>query len=192
MRNLTLERRIAIFKIFIIVFQSLINIIPNHIISKLIKYSKKNKIKRQKSNPKIGHETLCEEYKDRGLKNVNIPRYSKVVSLQCSWVRILYNDSFHIIPLHLIKNAFGNPFRFHSNLAFKKHYVKSFPYYYRDLFLNRKIYFLQKTEVTSCILSQNLWYHQYIQNDKETVHLANFSNKNINTVSQIYDLNNFL
>ena len=43
MRNLTLEGRIAIFKIFIIVFQSLINIIPNHIISKLIKYSKKKK-----------------------------------------------------------------------------------------------------------------------------------------------------
>ena len=45
MRNLTLEGRIAIFKIFIIVFQSLINIIPNHIISKLIKYSKKKKSK---------------------------------------------------------------------------------------------------------------------------------------------------
>ena len=47
------------------------------------------------SNPKIGHETLYEEYKDSGLKNVDIPRYSKIISLRCSWVRRLYDDSFH-------------------------------------------------------------------------------------------------
>ena len=32
-------------------------------------------------------------YKDCGLKNVDIRR--KIMSLQCSWVNRLYNDSFH-------------------------------------------------------------------------------------------------
>ena len=51
------------------------------------------------SNPKIRHETLCKEYKHGGLKNNDIPK--KILSLQCSWVRELYDDSFHeqkIIP----------------------------------------------------------------------------------------------
>ena len=84
---------------------------------------------------------------------------------------------------------FGNSFRFHSNLAFKRH-AKSFLHYYRDLLLNWKRYFWQKTEATSYILSQNLWFNQCIEVDKEPVHLANFSGKNKNTVSKTYDSNN--
>ena len=102
----------------------------------------------------------------------------------------LYDESFHewkIIPIRLIKNAFGNSFRFHSNLASKR-YVKSFPYYYRyilymiyyihyyrDILLNWKRYLSQKSDVPSCILSQNWWYNQYIQMDIEPVHLVKFS-----------------
>ena len=46
--------------------------------------------------------------KDGGLKNVDIRR--KIISLQCSWIKRLYADSFHewkIIPLHLISKIFG-------------------------------------------------------------------------------------
>ena len=58
------------------------------------------------------------------------------------------------------------------------------------ILLNCKKKFSQK-EVPSCILSQNLWYNQIIQTNKESVHLAKFFDKNINTVSQLYDTNNF-
>ena len=78
------------------------------------------------------------------------------------------DDSFHewkIISLRLIKNVFCDFYRIHSNLVFKRH-VKSFPYYYRDILLIWKRYLLQKPEVPSCILSQNLWYI-HIQIDKE-------------------------
>ena len=70
-------------------------------------------------------ETLCTEYKGGGLKRKNIPK--KIISLRCSWVRRLYDGSFHewkIISLRFIKNAFGHSFRFHSNLALKRH-IKS-------------------------------------------------------------------
>ena len=43
--------------------------------------------------PKIKHETICKDYKDGGLKNVDI--LCKIVSLQSSWVRRLYDDYFH-------------------------------------------------------------------------------------------------
>ena len=87
----------------------------------------------------------------------DIPKNIK--RLQCSWVRRLSDDSFHEWKIFFLnKNAFGNSFIFHSNLPFKRYYVKSFPHYHRDILLNWKIYFSQKPEVPSCILSQNLWY----------------------------------
>ena len=78
---------------------------------------------------------------------------------QCSRVRRLYDDSFRewkIITLRLIKNAFGISLKFHSNLACKRHHVKSFPDYYRDILLNWKRHLSQKPEVPSWIVSQNL------------------------------------
>ena len=39
------------------------------------------------SSPKIKHETLCNDYKGRGFKNIDI--LNKVISLQCSWIRRL-------------------------------------------------------------------------------------------------------
>ena len=69
MRNLTLkEDSIVIFKtLFLseILFQSIINIIPNHKISELIIILKG--FMWQNSNPKIKHETSHKEYKDSGL-----------------------------------------------------------------------------------------------------------------------------
>ena len=41
------------------------------------------------STGKIKHETPCKDYKDDGLKNVDISY--KIVSLQSSWIRRLYD-----------------------------------------------------------------------------------------------------
>ena len=82
MRNLTLEGKIAISKtigISQIVFQSFIATVPKHILNELEKiqvFLWKN------STPKIKHETLCNDCKDEGLKNVDIP--NKIVALPCS------------------------------------------------------------------------------------------------------------
>ena len=56
-----------------------------------------NKIQKEflwdKKNAKVKHTTLCCNYADGGLKSVDI--FSKIVSLQCSWVRQLFDNNFH-------------------------------------------------------------------------------------------------
>ena len=118
MRNLTLEGRIVVFKtlaISKIVFLALLTKIPHQVVKELEKIQKSFLWK--DSTPKIRHETTCKDYKDGGLKNVDISY--KIVSLQCSWIRRLYDNNFHewkLIPLHLIALSFGSKFKFHSNV----------------------------------------------------------------------------
>ena len=117
MRRLTLEGKIVIFKtiaISKIVFQAFITTVPKHIVNELKKIQKA--FFWNNSSPKIKHETLCNDYKAGGLKNVDIP--SKIIALQCSWIRRLYDNSFHewkLIPLYLIEKSFGTSFKFYSN-----------------------------------------------------------------------------
>ena len=82
MTNLTPERKTFIFKtvaVSKIVFQSFITIVPKHIVNGLEKIQKAFCL--NNSTPKIKHETLCNNYKARGLKDVDIPNQLKVV--QC-------------------------------------------------------------------------------------------------------------
>ena len=120
------------------------------------------------------------DYEGGGLKNINI--LNKIISLQCSWIRRLYDNSFHewkLIPLFLIKNSFGSSFKFHSNLFFKRNKIKFFPSFYKEIFLYWKKYLTRKPEIPSCILSQYLWYNENIQVDKNSIYLIRFSEKNI-------------
>ena len=188
--NLTLEGKIVIFKIVIskTVSQSFITTVPKHNINELEKIQKAFLWKN--STPKIKHETLCNDYKAGGLKNVDIP--NKIIALQCSWIRRLYDNSFHewkLIPLYLIEKSFGKSFKFHSNLLFKSNKTKFFPSFYRKIFLYWKKHLIMMTEIPSCILSQYLWYNANIQIDKTSIHFSRFSEKNINYVSQLFNNN---
>ena len=50
--------------------------------------------------PYCEHKTLCNKYKGEGLKNIDIP--NKVISLQCSGIRKLYENSYYEwMPLYL-------------------------------------------------------------------------------------------
>ena len=84
--------------------------IPNSIIQELSKIQKEFIWKTR--NPKIKHDTLCKNYENGGFKNAKI--MSKVVSLQCSWIKRLYDNNSHnwkVIPLYMITQ-----FLFHFNL----------------------------------------------------------------------------
>ena len=59
-------------------FQKLVKAIPNSIIKELSKIQKE--FIRKTRNPKIKHDTLCKNYENGGLKNVDI--MYKVVNLQ--------------------------------------------------------------------------------------------------------------
>ena len=103
----------------------------------------------------IKHETLCNDDKVGGLKNVDIP--NKIMALHWSWIRRLYDDSFYeckLIPLYLIQKSLGTSFKFHSNLLFKSNKTKFFPSFYREIILNWKKHLAMTAKVPSCALFQ--------------------------------------
>ena len=104
MINLSIEGKIVVFKTLALsklVYLALLTVIPNHVTDEAAEIQKS--VIWHDSSPKITHETLTMEFKAGGIKSVDI-RF-KFVSLQCSWVKKLYDDCFHewkIIPLHLL------------------------------------------------------------------------------------------
>ena len=86
MRNLFLLGKISIFKTLAfskIIHLTLVTSVPTSTIDLL------NKIQKEflwdKKNAEIKNTTLCCDYAGGGLKSVDI--FSKIVSLECSWVR---------------------------------------------------------------------------------------------------------
>ena len=185
-RNLSTEGKIVVFKtlaIFKLVYLALLTVIPDHITDEVTKIQKS--FIWHDSSPKIKHKTLRMEYKAGGLKNVDI-RF-KLVSLQCSWVKKLYDDCFHewkIIPLHLLKKYFGTSLKFYSNLHFES---KHFPSFYKEILMNWKKYFIASPITPSGVLIQCIWYNSYIKIDSKAVYLKSFSTKNINFVTQLFN-----
>ena len=189
MRNLSIEGKIVVFKTLAIsklVYLALLTVIPNHITDEVAKIQKS--FIWYDSSPNIKHETLRIEVKVRGLKGVDI-RF-KFVSLQCSWVKKLYDDCFHewkIIPLHLLNKYFGPSFKFHSNLFFESKLLKDFPSFYQQMLINWKKYFIASPITPSCVSSQFLWYNSYIKIDNKAVYSKFFSTKNINFITQLFN-----
>ena len=71
LRNLTLEGRILIFKTLAlskIIFQAFVTQIPDYVVTELGKLQKSFLWLNSTSN--IKHDTLCNDYKDGGLRNV--------------------------------------------------------------------------------------------------------------------------
>ena len=133
-QNLNFEGRVVVFKslaISKIVFQALIAPVLTHVIKAL--ETIQTSFLWNNSNTKIKHKTLCKRYENGGLKNVDI--WNKVNSLQCSWVKRLYDDCFHEgkIPLYQLNKTFGPSFKFHSNLSFKKSSLKKLLSFYRHM-----------------------------------------------------------
>ena len=113
-RNLTLEGKIIIFKTLAlskVTFFAEVLVIPNQIIDGLQQIQKD--FLQNSSSPKEKHETICKDFQYGGLKNID--KKSKTRSLQCFWIKKLYDEVFQewkIIPLTLIKNIFGECFYF--------------------------------------------------------------------------------
>ena len=165
------------------VFQSLITSVPRHIVNELEKIQKSFLWKN--SSPKIKHETLCNDNKGGGLKNIDI--LSKIISLQCLWIRRLYHNLFHeqkLIPFFLIKKSCGSSFKINSNLFFKRNKSNFFLSFYKENFIYWEKYLTRKPEIPSCTLSQYPWYNENTQVDKNSICLVRFSEKNINYASQ--------
>ena len=119
MRNLTLEGQITVFKTLAlskIVYLCFISVVLKQIIEEIENIQKNFLWNR--STPKIKHSTLCNSFATGGLTNVDI--ITEIASLQCSWIKRLYGDSFYewkLIPLHLINTTITPAFKFHPSLT---------------------------------------------------------------------------
>ena len=165
MRNITLEGKIIIFKTLAlskILYLTLITSFSKQLIEEIQRIQKAfiwNIL-----TPKIKHETFCNSFEEDGLKNVDIN--SKIASLQCSWVKRLYDDKLHewkLISLHLIKSTFGKNFKSHSDLDFDDSKIFAFPSFYKQLFRNWRKYLPYSVNIPSSILSQPIWYNKILK-----------------------------
>ena len=122
-------------------------------------------------NSKVNKSTINNNYKNGGLRNVNIA--AKISSLQSSWIKKLFNENFHdwkILPLHIIHKSLGKKIVFHSNLKVNKKSTKSFLKYNREIINTWGSRFsCQTLVVPSAILSQFLWFNSQIQVGNESV-----------------------
>ena len=86
LRNLTLEGKIHVFKTMAlskIISQAFVTPIPNYVFNELEKIQKS--FLWANSTSKIKRDTLCNDYKDGGLRNVDILK--KIISRQWSWIK---------------------------------------------------------------------------------------------------------
>ena len=134
MRNLTLEGKVIVFKTLVlskIVHLCLTSVVPKQIIEEIENVQKS--FFWSQSTPKIKPSTLCNSVRRSGLTNVYIK--TKIANLQCSWIKRLYEDSFHewkLIPLHLIHTTITAAFKFHPSLA--SFQLDEFPNFYQNNF----------------------------------------------------------
>ena len=130
-RSLTLEGTITVFKtlaISKIAYLSVVSKNPTEIIVQLEKIEKRFI---RSTKPKIKNKTISSDLKDEALKNVDMNK--KIASLQCSWIKRIYDGSFHewkLILLKPIKKSFGDEL----NLSFNKSSVRHSPCFYKKYF----------------------------------------------------------
>ena len=96
-----------------------------------------------------------------------------------SWVK---NHS-----LYLLKKAFDPSFKFLSNLSFNKSNFKKLLRFYRQMILSWSQYLSSSPETLSQVLSQFLWYNNYIKFEEAVIHFEKFSNKNISLSLQLFE-----
>ena len=119
-----------------------------------LKNTQKNVIWNGK-NPKIKHSTLSNSYEDGGLKDVDV--FTKVIGLQCSRIKKLYNEIFHewkIIPSCLIRTNFYENFKLRRYLEPSKRSLKNVPNFYKEIIPNWAKYLSCSPYFPLAILSQ--------------------------------------
>ena len=89
----------------------------------------------QGKKAKTTHSNLCNGYENGGFKNVDLR--NKITSIQCSWVKRLFEDDFHdwkVMPLFLIGKHLGKNVKFHNNIDLSNDILSISPSFYQDIF----------------------------------------------------------
>ena len=128
------------------------------------------------AKPTSKNKTLSNTFETGALINIDINL--KVKSLQCSWVKKLYDEHFHewkIIPFHLIHITLGQNLKFHSNLSYDTKLPTNFHVFYKNIFRYWRQYFTVSSDLHSCILSSFLWYNKDIWISNKPIYFKHFS-----------------
>ena len=136
-------------------------------------------------NPKIKNSN---DYEYGGLKNVDI--FSKVVSLQCSWIKKLFDNNFHLwklIPLYLTRQYLGKNFEFHSNLEMSHSILCKFSKFYKELLIRWGKHLSSPATLSSTASCQFFCHNKHIQISNKSIYLHNFSNRNLIFFGQLFD-----
>ena len=144
-------------------------------------YMEREKSENQKS-------TLCNDYEYDGLKNADI--FQKVVSLQCSWIKRLFDNNFHqwkLIPLYLIRQYLGKKFEFHSNLEVSHSILCKFPKFYKEIFIRWGKLFSSPATLPLTVPCPFIWFNKHIQIDNKSIYFYNLSNRKLNFIGQFFD-----
>ena len=89
------------------------------------------------------------------LKNFNLR--NETTSIQCSWVKRLFEDDFHdwkVIPLFLIGKHFDNNFKFQNNFDINNGILSNFSSFYEDTFIKWINNYTAKPTLLFMILSE--------------------------------------
>ena len=174
MRQLTLEGRITVFR------SSAISKVTNLLLTtklcnNTIDGMYKKRYVRKKfiwlgKKAKIKNSTLWNGYENEGLKNVDLR--NKITSIECSWVKRLFEDDFHdwkVIPLFLIGKNLGKNFKFHCNIDLNNDIFSKFPSFYQDIFIKWINNYTANATLPFMILSEFIWFNSNIKVDSKPV-----------------------
>ena len=124
--------------------------------------------------------------------STNTDTNMKIASLQCSWIKRLYDDSFHewkLIPIHLINTTVTLAFKFYPSQFYPSFQLDKFPKFYQNIFQFWSNCFCSLSTVMSIILSEFLWLLRNIIVNNRPIFFKHFSEKGVNFVSHIMKKN---
>ena len=191
MRGISLIGKILIFKTLgISKLQYIASMaqVPDKIIQQLKSIQKKFLWK--SNTPKIKHSTLIGDYKDGGLKNVDIE--TKLKALKLTWVRQLCDDNHHpwkIIPLHYLTLP-NRDLILHRNFACNQHIIAKLnflPAFYKDLLSHWSEISHCEVDCIQVILSESLWYNSFIQINQNAIFFRELCLAGINRVADLFE-----
>ena len=110
-------------------------------------------------------------------------KFSKVVSLQCSWIKRLLDNNFHqwkLIPL--FHQYLGRHCKFHSNLEISHSVLHNFPKFYQELFFRWSKYLFSPATLLSTVACQFIWFSKHIKIGNKSICFQSLSNNNLNFV----------
>ena len=116
-------------------------------------------------NANIKHSSLIGEYKDGGLKYVDID--AKILSLKISWVKQVKDSNFHpwkVLANHLLLPVRGEAI-FRTNLCLSERFrqrTNDLPLFYKELVLTWEKYSVSKSLTVGQIATQSLWNNTFI------------------------------